>query len=98
MAVAKMNRDRPASVIRKPRINAGTVLAIRWSQFECSSGAKTMPIRPSVSKGRMPFRSRLWLVKLSHSSMTYSSTTKLTIVMPPTIHAGRFFGAVGCTA
>jgi hypothetical protein len=24
--------------------------------------------------------------------MTYSSTTKLTIVTPPTIHAGRFFG------
>ena len=29
MAVAKMNRDSPASVIRKPRINAGMVLAIR---------------------------------------------------------------------
>ena len=29
MAVAKMNRDSPASVIRKPRINAGIVLAIR---------------------------------------------------------------------
>ena len=29
MAVAKMNRDIPASVIRKPRISAGTVLAIR---------------------------------------------------------------------
>ena len=29
IAVAKTNRDNPASVIRKPSISAGTVLAIR---------------------------------------------------------------------
>ena len=93
MAVAKMNRDIPASVIRKPSTSAGMVLAIRWSQFECSSGATAMPHSPSDSSGRMPLLSRRWLVRESHSSMTHSSATKLTIVTPPTTHAGRPFGS-----
>ena len=62
MAVAQTNRDNPASVIRKPSTSAGTVLAIRCSQLACSSGAKRMPHRPSVSSGRMPLSSRRWLV------------------------------------
>ena len=70
IAVAKMNRDMPASVIRKPRISAGTVLAIRCSQFACSSGAKRMPHSPSVSSGRMPLSSRRWPDSESKSSMT----------------------------
>ena len=58
IAVAKMNRDMPASVIRKPSTRAGTVLAIRCSQFAWSSGANKMPIRPSDSNGLMPLLSR----------------------------------------
>ena len=65
-----MNRDSPASVIRKPSTSAGPVLASRCCQFECSNGAKMIPLSPSVSSGRMPLSSRLWPVSESKSSMT----------------------------
>ena len=50
-------QSRPASS-GSPAPAAGTVLAIRCSQFACSSGAKMMPHRPSVSNGLMPLSSR----------------------------------------
>ncbi|CKR40551.1 Uncharacterised protein [Mycobacterium tuberculosis] len=57
IAVAQTNRDSPASVIRNPSTSSGMVLAIRWCQFACKSGAKMTPHRPSVFSGLMPLTS-----------------------------------------
>ena len=92
IAVAHRNRDSPASVTRNPSTSAGPVLAARCAQLACSSGAKRIPHRPSVSSGRMPLSSSRCPLSWSNASTTYSSATKLRMVAPPTTNADRFFG------
>ena len=69
IAVAHTNRAMPASVTRKPNTSAGTVLASRWSQPPCSSGAKRMPLSPSASRGLIPLPSSDCPVSWSTSSI-----------------------------
>ena len=49
-----MARPMPERKTRNPRTSSGRLLAIRWSQPACSSGAKRIPNRPSSSRGRTP--------------------------------------------
>ena len=73
VTVTATTRRAPPNAIAAPSSRNGIVLPIRWSKPPCRNGAVTIPSSPSVSRGRMPYRSQPALATwstISESHMT----------------------------
>src|SRR5215211_1597817 len=97
IAVTAITRAAPLRAISTPITTNGTVLPIRWPKPAWRNGAVTMPIRPSVSCGSIPYWSSLWLSIVSTTSDTHITRTIRPMTAKPSSRGLRLAGVAVST-